>query len=106
MLSPTQGDSQLVGSSEGEVSCSGTPQHSEQLGGAEYRTSYLQVTSQPAQPPELLHVLSIYFTRGNRSSEHLRKIEQEDRVVFFSKHINWLPSQRDVHCIQDSLLTR
>ena len=51
MVSATQGDSQLVGSSQGEVSCSETPR---QLGGAGDRTSNLPVTIQPALPPEPL----------------------------------------------------
>ena len=43
--STTQGDSQLVGSGQGEASHSGTPQSG-------HRTRNLQVTSQPALPPE------------------------------------------------------
>ena len=45
-----QGDSQPVGSSQGEASRSGTPRP--QLGGAGDRTSNLQVTRRPALPPE------------------------------------------------------
>ena len=48
-VSAMQGDSQLVGSSKGEVSCSGTPRHSRRK---QDRTSNLLVTSQPALPPE------------------------------------------------------
>ena len=43
-----QGDSQLVGSIQGEESHSGTPR----LGGARDQTSNRPVTSQPALPPE------------------------------------------------------
>ena len=48
MLSTIQGDSQLVRSSQAEVSPSGTPR----LAGAGNRTSNLPVTSQPTLPPE------------------------------------------------------
>ena len=47
----TQGDSQHVGSRQGEASCSHLDT---QLGGAGDRTSNLPVTSPPALPPELL----------------------------------------------------
>ena len=48
-----QGDRQLISSSQGEVSDSGTPEHSED------QTSNSLVTSQPAFPPEL-HATPIY----------------------------------------------
>ena len=48
--SSMQGNSQLVMSSHGEASCSGTPLHSSR--GAGDRTSNLLVTSQPALPPQ------------------------------------------------------
>ena len=49
VVTTMQGNSQLLGGTEGEVSCSGTPQNTKLAGD---RTSELLVTSQPALPPE------------------------------------------------------
>ena len=50
--STMKGDGQLVGSSKGELSCSGTPRHSVALGGAGDRTGNLPVIRQPTAPTE------------------------------------------------------
>ena len=57
MESTTQGGSQLVRSSQGVGSCSGTPPHSARR--SPDWTSNLLVTSQPALPPELLSPTSV-----------------------------------------------